>query len=273
MSGQIQKITIAKILERIDAEIEKGERLSIKELTIWSGYSHRHLQRLFLMETGLPLGKYIRRRRLSRVGLLLRLSRRSLQDIALSVGFDCQQSMSRDFKKNTGLTPRQYRYSPEWFLFPLAGRTGEKVDVSEPERVYLSGSTIVGEAFGFYGTIAHASISSSMNAHLTRIFSRKRGELWMMAQVIPVKHRKYHYQVTGCQGILGNTSGVKFSYPAGNYVKVSFETTRDTHIARTHHIYLNILPESGIIRAPGPEVIVFRYEEGQVFCTLFIPVK
>lgn len=71
---------VEKVIERIDAEIEKGERLSIKALDIWSGYSHRHLQRLFLMDTGLPLGEYIRRRRLSRVALLLRLSRRSLQD-------------------------------------------------------------------------------------------------------------------------------------------------------------------------------------------------
>ncbi|HFW6977527.1 helix-turn-helix domain-containing protein [Escherichia coli] len=63
------------------------------------------------MYTGIPLGEYIRYRRLSRVALLLRLSQRSLQDIALSTGFDSQQSMNRDFKKNTGLTPGQYRYS------------------------------------------------------------------------------------------------------------------------------------------------------------------
>ncbi|MDD8641858.1 helix-turn-helix transcriptional regulator [Escherichia coli] len=74
------------------------------------GYSHRHLQRLFLMYTGIPLGEYIRRRRLNRVALLLRLSQRSFHDIALSTGFDSQQSMNRDFKKNTGLTPKQYRY-------------------------------------------------------------------------------------------------------------------------------------------------------------------
>lgn len=88
-----------KVIERIDAIIETGERLSVKELTMWSGYSHRHLQRLSLMDTVFPLGKYICRRRLSREAFLLRLSRLSFQDIALSVGFDCQQSMSRDFKK------------------------------------------------------------------------------------------------------------------------------------------------------------------------------
>ncbi|EEC9629094.1 TPA: helix-turn-helix transcriptional regulator [Escherichia coli] len=110
MANHISEITIEKIIERIEAEIERGSRLSVREVALWSGYSHRHLQRLFLMYTGIPLGEYIRRRRLNRVALLLRLSQRSFQDIALSTGFDSQQSMNRDFKKNTGLTPKQYRY-------------------------------------------------------------------------------------------------------------------------------------------------------------------
>ncbi|MFP1452859.1 helix-turn-helix domain-containing protein [Escherichia coli] len=45
------------------------------------------------------------------MALLLRLSQPFVsQDIALSTGFHPQQSMNRDFKKNTGLTPKQYRY-------------------------------------------------------------------------------------------------------------------------------------------------------------------
>ncbi|MEB6547457.1 helix-turn-helix domain-containing protein, partial [Escherichia coli] len=84
--NHISEITIEKIIERIEAEIERGSRLSVREVALWSGYSHRHLQSLFLMYTGIPLGEYIRRRRLNRVALLLRLSQRSFQDIALSTG-------------------------------------------------------------------------------------------------------------------------------------------------------------------------------------------
>lgn len=70
------------------------------------GYSHRRLQRLFLMYTRIPLGGYIRRRGLNRVALPLRLSQRSLQDIVPNTGFDSLQPMNRDFKKNTGLTQK-----------------------------------------------------------------------------------------------------------------------------------------------------------------------
>lgn len=273
MANSIPQITIRKIIERVDTEIERGYRLSIKELTLWSGYSHRHLQRLFLMETNIPLGTYIRRRRLNRVALLLRFSQRTLQDIAMSMGFDSQQSMNRDFKKNTGLTPKQYRYKKEWHLAPLTGRLLTFFDVSEPEQVYLSGGTIAGQAFHFYGTVASTPVSSSMKEHLTSVFSRKKGEFWMTAQVIPVNHKKYHYLVTGCQGAQGNNTGITVSYPAGNYVKISFETTRDTHIARTHHVYLNILSGYGIIRAQGPEVIIFHCKKRKFSCTLFIPIE
>ncbi|EPD0991238.1 helix-turn-helix domain-containing protein [Escherichia coli] len=272
MINHIPKITIEKIIERVDAEIEKGSRLSVRELTTWSGYSHRHLQRLFLMETNVPLGKYIRRRRLNRVALLLRFSQRSFQDIALSTGFDSQQSMNRDFKKNSGLTPKQYRYGREWSLSPLGGGIHVFFNISEPEQISLPGGTIVGQAFCFYGTVTSSPVPSSMKALLSSAFRRKKGGLWMIAQVVPVTHKNYHYQVTGCQGTPGSRNGIAVSYPAGKYVNISFETTQDTHIPRTHHVYLNVLPEYGVVRAPGPDVIQFRYEKEKVFCPLFIPV-
>lgn len=272
MAGQIQKKIIDEIAEYIDMSIENGMHLSITELAVRSGYSSRHLQRLFLAETGMPMGKYIRRRRLTRVALLLRLSRRTLQDIALSVGFDCQQSMNRDFKMSTGITPKQYRYSQNWFLSPLIGRARVTFDVSEPEQVYLSGGVITGEILCFYGIITLSPSSALVNEYLACLFDHNQRDMWLMIQTTPVKHEKYHYQVTGYQvtGINLNKQGI---HPKQNYIKVSFDTTRDTHIARTHHIYLNILSKYGIIRRPGLEVINFKYGKKKVICTLFIPVS
>ncbi len=62
----MQKITTEIISEHIDRYIECGYRISVKEMADRSGYSLRHLQRMFIQETGIPLGEYIRRRRLSR---------------------------------------------------------------------------------------------------------------------------------------------------------------------------------------------------------------
>ncbi len=96
-------------MEYVDTEIESGRRIGVETLAIYSGYSRRHLHRLFMTETGMRPGEYIRCQRLNRVLFLLVVTRRQYQDIALSVGFDSQQSFNRAFRKATGMTPTEYR--------------------------------------------------------------------------------------------------------------------------------------------------------------------
>ncbi|EJN3790532.1 hypothetical protein NPY87_005578, partial [Escherichia coli] len=62
----IRKMTIDRVIEHIELHLESGKRMSIYSLSAYSGYCRRHLQRIFLLETGMRLGEYIRRRRLSR---------------------------------------------------------------------------------------------------------------------------------------------------------------------------------------------------------------
>lgn len=105
----IHRTVVERIMEYVDTEIESGRRIGIETLAIYSGYSRRHLYRLFMAETGMRPGEYIRYQRLNRVLFLLLFTRRQYQDIALSVGFDSQQSFNKAFKKATGITPKMYR--------------------------------------------------------------------------------------------------------------------------------------------------------------------
>lgn len=139
VTNLIHQMTVDKILEYIESEVESGSRLEIDKLKDYSGYSRRHLQRLFKKVTGLGLGEYIRRRRLNRAALLLRFSLRSYQDIALSVGFDSQQSFNRAFKKFTGISPGQYRSRPEWILSPLIGIMRNSYCFESINEVYKEG--------------------------------------------------------------------------------------------------------------------------------------
>lgn len=61
----IHRMTAEKILEYVDAKVESGRRIDIESFAAYSGYSRRHLQRLFLAETGVRLGKYIRCRQIT----------------------------------------------------------------------------------------------------------------------------------------------------------------------------------------------------------------
>ncbi|HDC91854.1 TPA_asm: helix-turn-helix domain-containing protein, partial [Klebsiella pneumoniae] len=62
-----------------------------------SGYSRWHFQRLFKQTTGVALGEYVRARRLSCAAIDLKLTSRTVLDIALQYGFNSQQTFTRAF--------------------------------------------------------------------------------------------------------------------------------------------------------------------------------
>lgn len=118
----LQNKVIADVIVFVEGLLETGLRSDIRQLVRYSGYSHRHLQRLFRNETGMSVGAYIRLRRLTRAAILVRLTVYPLHDIAISVGFDSQSSFNREFRKRFGCSPGIYRNRPDWDLSLLTPR-------------------------------------------------------------------------------------------------------------------------------------------------------
>jgi len=88
------------IENNLDGEIsyEKAGRLA--------NCSTYHFQRMFTYIAGIPLGEYIRRRRLSKAALDLQQGKKVL-DVALLYGYDSPTSFTRAFQALHGLTPSQ----------------------------------------------------------------------------------------------------------------------------------------------------------------------
>ncbi|MFH7313405.1 helix-turn-helix domain-containing protein [Escherichia coli] len=95
-----QKI-LQQLLEWIECNLEHP--ISIEDIAQKSGYSRRNIQLLFRNFMHVPLGEYIRKRRLCRAAILVRLTAKSMLDIALSLHFDSQQSFSREFGDDANL--------------------------------------------------------------------------------------------------------------------------------------------------------------------------
>ncbi len=104
----LQRMTINAILKYIEDNIESA-RVDINKLVKYSGYSRRYLQFLFKNHMGKALGEYIQLRRVTRAAILLRLTKLSISSISERLLYDSQQTFTREFKKNTGYTPLQYR--------------------------------------------------------------------------------------------------------------------------------------------------------------------
>ena len=109
----LKTITVNAIVEYIENNLELMH-INTDALVEYSGYSKRYLQILFSSIIGIPVGKYIQMRRITRAAVLLRFTNLSIADISERLFYDSQQTFTREFKKNSGYTPLQYRKSKLW---------------------------------------------------------------------------------------------------------------------------------------------------------------
>lgn len=68
-----------------------------------------HFQRLFTLACGVPLGEYIRSRRLTLAGAEIAATDARILDIALKYGYESPESFSRAFTRFHGITPMAAR--------------------------------------------------------------------------------------------------------------------------------------------------------------------
>ena len=81
--------------------------ISIQEVADYIGIDRSYLYRLFMAKKGISPKKYLLSVRLNMAKTMLLQNRYSIAEIALSCGFSDPASFCNQFKKATGMTPRQ----------------------------------------------------------------------------------------------------------------------------------------------------------------------
>lgn len=85
--------------------------LTVKELAEHFGYHPKYLSSLFHKETGMTLKQYLVNETMECAKVELYSTNRSILSIALSLGFCDGHAFSYAFKRQTGMTPTEYRNS------------------------------------------------------------------------------------------------------------------------------------------------------------------
>lgn len=98
---------LLNIVELIETNL--AEPLSVEELANAVGWSRWQLQRTFRSKFDYSISTYYRKRRISHAAIALISTPCSILEIALSCGFENQQSFSRAFAQSFGLAPGKYR--------------------------------------------------------------------------------------------------------------------------------------------------------------------
>jgi AraC family transcriptional regulator len=141
-----------QLLENILLDIEEGikENIDVFTLSKRYNYSEIHLRRLFSFAFNKPISGYIRSRTLSESLNDLLNTDKNIIDIALEYGFSFENSYSRSFKREFGLSPDNLRKSRQIVKIqpPLHLFNENKVDDNAlfgPEFVIVPQFHIIGK--------------------------------------------------------------------------------------------------------------------------------
>jgi two-component system response regulator YesN len=109
-TGGRYRDVIVKAREYIDSNFASGD-ISLYSTASYVGISPNHLSTVFAQGTGENFIDYLTRMRLEKAKNLLQTTTMKSADIAFETGFNDPHYFSYIFKKNTGLSPREYRLS------------------------------------------------------------------------------------------------------------------------------------------------------------------
>lgn len=84
-------------------------RITVKQLSEYTGLSASYLSKVFCAEIGMPISTYINIQKLEKAKNLLSYSDYSLTDIANYLAFSSQSHFITVFRKHVGMTPHKYR--------------------------------------------------------------------------------------------------------------------------------------------------------------------
>lgn len=134
-SRRVYLSKINKVQDYIEKHLE--DELCIQQLAGIASFSEYHFQRIYRQLTGESLYSFIKRLRLEKAVFLLRADhKRSILDIALSVGFSNQASFAKALKERYGVSASSLRAMKEQEMSMLIGESSRNGKVSDKGMRY-----------------------------------------------------------------------------------------------------------------------------------------
>ncbi|MFU1868045.1 helix-turn-helix domain-containing protein [Citrobacter portucalensis] len=272
-----------KVVTQIINYIENNADIQIKieDIASHSGFSRRYVQIIFKEIMRMPIGQYLRNRRLMRAATLLRLTNTPIIQIAYLLHFDSQQTFTREFKKITGHTPLSYRKAKIWYLniYSLPGFP-DGVTPIKPVLCSLLGGVIAGYKICYDEPIPCPRIMGELRwDNIVRFKQRQQQNIWLLTEFNASERTLHAISVNTTIGVLSenDTATTLYEYPHGLYAVFSFDGTRYEYHQRIKDIYYKSLPFWGYNRRQGPDVECFYHidcsEGGNIRCDTYVPIQ
>ncbi|WP_160688066.1 AraC family transcriptional regulator [Clostridium sp. C2-6-12] len=152
------KETIITTIDYIEKNI--SDRISLDDISLYTGLSKYYLHRIFKSLTGESIMEYVQSRKLTNsLNELLNTNMRII-DIALNYGFDYEQSYIRAFKKKFGVTPLKIKSQKTSLSLVLTEKINADDIFSLGNSITYTPSFIFKQKFNLIG-VKHKILSKS----------------------------------------------------------------------------------------------------------------
>lgn len=270
----LKTLTINAITQYIDDNLENIS-IDINTLVDYSGYSRRYLQLLFKEKIGIPVGKYIQLRRVTRAAILLRFTSLNIADISERLFYDSQQTFTREFRKNSGYTPLQYRKNKIWFFKNMTGRREVKNNFPAPDIRHLERKKFHGHKI-FYKEIVPVTNPlaeqkwSTIDCYLSKTNEPVYISHKFETDKIDNKHMYFNAVIWGCK----DDNNADEELDEGFYAYFSFNGTRNDYRIFIYNIYMNTLPFYGLQKKDAYDIeIITRIDNDICFYEYYLPLE
>ncbi|HGF4700503.1 helix-turn-helix domain-containing protein [Escherichia coli] len=268
----LQKITINAILSHIDECIEKHP-ININILVQYSGYSRRYLQLLFYKELGIPIGKYIQRRRITRAALLLRLTRLPITLISERLCYDSQQTFTREFRKHTGYTPLRYRKSEIWTFKNQTGHRDLKTLLPVPQITVLPQVFFSGVSIKYTGRIPHTYNNAKKKWDIVNSIISKKTKLYVTNAISPGKKSSNEFNIETIIHTSEANPDTKINTYKNIYAYFTYKGKINDYVYYVNNLYLNVLPFYGLQRRNDYDLeIISTQPDGEYCFEYYLPI-
>ena len=279
-------LLIAYIQDQLD------QPLNLMKLGSISGYSHFHINRIFLAHTGETLGAFIRRLRLGRSILWLLTTNFRITEIALKSGYETPAAYTKAFRQFYGVPPSEVRKQGET---PKMNIKNEDLRIrlrsilvepeirSLPEKKILTVERkgLVNNNFNKAADKAFYVLTGFIRAH----------DLWGMVEEclgvtpddgsdIPASESRYIAGYFLKEGMLPAPHGDVqiMTYPAGNYAVFKHKGPYENLWQTWNSIYRDWLPISGQTLRHQPPFEVYlndkrRTQAQNLLTEIYIPIE
>ncbi|MGM7884716.1 helix-turn-helix domain-containing protein [Yersinia enterocolitica] len=265
----IKNLTINAITQYIEDNLEVT-KVDIESLVSYSGYSRRYLQKIFKDGIGLSIGKYIQLRRVSRAAVFLRLTHLFLSSISARLCYDSQQTFTREFKKNTGYTPLQYRKNKVWTFRNMTGHRDANDLFPTPDIYHIDRKVTDGFLFKHKGDIPY--IGEKLESRW-RVINEKLPNANAIYLSNKVSSGNSEVLISTVIWASSEQANTQIEIKSGSYAYFFFVGSHERYSHFINHIYMNVLSFYDLTKRDDFDIEIITKEDVNSFSfQYFLPI-